>query len=185
MVEIKLYAPAGERKLTDEDMPWRVIPSIAGGGHFFDLASHQFDYLDFLLGEITEVRGIAKNLGGLYQAEDTVSGSWLHDSGVVGTGSWSFIVDEHSRRDEIVITGEKGSITLSSFAQPGCLKLTTEEGETETNFENPEHISQLLVQQLVDELRGVGKCVSTGESAARASRVLDEMVRDYYPERLA
>ncbi len=28
-------------------LPWRVIPEISGAGHFFDLGSHQLDYLDF------------------------------------------------------------------------------------------------------------------------------------------
>jgi len=184
MVNVTLYKQATEKDLKDEEMPWRVKPEIAGAGHFFDLASHQLDYLDFLLGEISEVKGNARNLGGLYPAEDTVSGTWLHESGVVGTGSWSFIVDEHSVRDEIVITGESGRVTLSSFAHPEMLKLTTGNNDTETKFENPKHISQNLVQQLVDELRGVGNCVSTGESAARASRVLDIMVKDYYPDRV-
>ena len=47
-------------------------------------------------------------------------------------------------------------------------------------FDNPEHISQNLVQQVVNELRGGEKSVSTGTSAARTSRVLDEIVKDYY-----
>ncbi len=180
MVNVKLYKQAAERNLTLKEMPWRVIPEIAGAGHFFDLASHQFDYLDFLLGNISEVKGNARNLGGLYPPEDTVSGTWLHESGVVGTGSWSFIVDTHSVTDEIVITGENGSITLSSFTFPEKLKVITDNGESEISFDNPKHISQNLVQQLVDELRGMGSCVSTGESAARTSRVLDTMVRNYY-----
>ncbi|MFW6290044.1 MAG: Gfo/Idh/MocA family protein, partial [Mariniphaga sp.] len=33
---------------TGDDLPWRVIPEIAGGGHFVDLAAHQLDFLDFL-----------------------------------------------------------------------------------------------------------------------------------------
>ena len=102
----------------------------------------------------------------------------------MGTGSWSFIVDQTSVKDEIVITGEKGSITLSSFASPDVLIITTENGEAEIKFDNPEHISQNLVQQLVDELRAVGTCVSTGESAARTSRVLDTMVNNYYPDKI-
>jgi predicted dehydrogenase len=119
----------------------------------------------------------------LYPAEDTVSGTWLHESGVVGTGSWSFIVDKYSVTDEIVITGENGSITLSSFDFPETLKVITNDGENEISFDNPKHISQNLVQQLVDELRGAGSCVSTGESAARASRVLDTMVKNYYSDK--
>jgi 1,5-anhydro-D-fructose reductase (1,5-anhydro-D-mannitol-forming) len=45
---------------------------------------------------------------------------------------------------------------------------------------NPPHVHQPLIQTIVDELGGHGECPSTGESAARTSRVLDECVRDYY-----
>jgi len=179
-VNIKLYTQAQERHQATGEMNWRVSPEISGAGHFFDLASHQFDYLDFILGKIIETNGKAVNLGGLYAAEDTVSGTWIHESGVIGSGSWSFIVDKNSEKDEIEIIGEKGKITLSCFASPDKLTVTTNEGDTEIKFDNPKHISQNLVQQLVDELRGVGTCVSTGESAARTSRVLDSMVKDYY-----
>src|SRR3954469_21503427 len=40
---------------------WRVDPAVSGGGLFFDLASHTFDLLDFLLGPVRRVRGIAVN----------------------------------------------------------------------------------------------------------------------------
>jgi predicted dehydrogenase len=35
---------------------WHVEPSVSGGGHFFDLASHQLDYLDFLFGPVQQVK---------------------------------------------------------------------------------------------------------------------------------
>ena len=179
MVNIKLYKQADERGKTKEEMHWHVFPEISGAGHFFDLASHQFDYLDFVLGEVTDVKGNASNIAGLYPAEDTVSGTWKHKSGVVGTGSWCFVVDESSEVDIIEIIGENGKITLPCFS-PGNLKLITNTGITEMGFKNPQHISQNLVQQVVDELRGKGTCISTGESAARTSWVLDEIVKDYY-----
>jgi predicted dehydrogenase len=164
-------------------MHWRVIPEIGGAGYFFDLASHQFDYLDFIFGKVTDIHGNAANLGGLYAAEDTISAAWVHESGVLGSGSWSFVVDKNSEMDEIEIIAEKGKITLSCFAYPGSIKVTTNGGVTEISLDNPEHISQNLVQQVVDELRGVGACVSTAESAARTSRVLDSVVKDYYSNR--
>ena len=92
-----------------------------------------------------------------------------------------FVVDEPSEEDIIEIIGENGKITLPCFS-PGNLKLMTGDGITEMGFKNPQHISQNLVQQVVDELRGIGKCVSTGESASRTSKVLDEMVKNYYNE---
>jgi predicted dehydrogenase len=181
-VEVRLYKAAAERTQSREEMHWHVSPAIGGAGHFFDLASHQFDYLDFVFGKITRAEGWASNRAGLYPAEDTVTGTWLHESGVAGTGSWSFVVDPVSERDEMRMLGEKGEITLSCFTDPGMLRLATAGGTREFRFENPENISRNLVQQVVDELRGVGTCVSTGESAARTSRVLDRMVQNYYSE---
>jgi predicted dehydrogenase len=181
-VEVRLHKAAAERDQPREEMHWHVFPEMGGAGHFFDLASHQVDYLDFLFGEITQAEGWASNRAGLYPAEDTVTGTWLHASGVAGTGNWSFVVDPASERDEIRIVGEKGEIVLSCFTDPGALRLVTTGGTEEFRFENPENISLNLVQQVVDELRGVGACVSTGESAARTSRVLDRMVRNYYAE---
>lgn len=182
MVNIKLYKQAAERNQTKEEMHWHVFPEIAGAGHFFDLASHQFDYLDFILGPIKNAKGNASNLAGLYPAEDTVSGTWTHESGVIGSGSWSFVVDENAEKDEIEIIGETGVISLPCFS-PGNLKLQTSSGLVEMAFKNPEHISQNLVQQVINELRGVEKCVSTGESASRTSWVLDEIVKEYYEGR--
>jgi len=179
MVNIKLYKVADERGQSLEEMHWHVFPEIAGAGHFFDLASHQLDYLDFVFGPVTEVHGTASNKAGLYPAEDTVVATWKHESGVTGTGSWCFVVDESSVQDEIQIIGDKGEISLPCFS-PGNLKLKSAKGSTEMQFVNPQHISQNLVQQVVNELCGIGKCVSTGESAARTSWVLDEMVRNYY-----
>lgn len=179
LVNIKLHKQASERKQAKEDMHWHVFPEIGGAGHFFDLASHQFDYLNFILGEVTSVYGNAKNLAGLYPAEDTVSGTWKHNSGVIGTGSWCFVVNKQSETDIIQIIGEQGEISLPCFS-PGNLILKTAEGTTEMEFTNPQHISQNLVQQVVNELRGTGKCVSTGKTAAQTSWVLDEMVKNYY-----
>jgi predicted dehydrogenase len=179
-VRVTLHWPAKERRLPVDEMNWRVKPEVSGAGHFFDLASHQFDYLDFVLGEVTSVKGIAANLAGLYPAEDTVSASWQHESGVIGSGSWSFTADAGPEQDAIVITGDKGSIQLSCFERPDFLALSTNTRTDEQCFSNPENISRHLVQQVVDELRGIGQCVSTGESAARTNRVMEDIIRNYY-----
>jgi predicted dehydrogenase len=179
MVNIKLYKQAEERGKKHEDMSWHVSPEIAGAGHFFDLASHQFDYLDFIFGEITKVNGIASNQAGLYTAEDTVTGTWRHESGIIGAGSWCFIINENDVEDTIEIIGENGKISFPCFS-PGKLQLTKNNKTSYLSFKNPKHISQKLVQQAIDEFRGTGKCVSTAYSAARTNWVMDEMVKNYY-----
>jgi len=75
-VNIQLYKSVSPEE-TSDSLPWRVIPEIAGGGHFFDLASHQLDYLDFLFGPVEKVKGVALNQGGFYKAEDIVSASFI------------------------------------------------------------------------------------------------------------
>ena len=179
IVNVKLYKQAIERDQKPEEMHWHVFPEIAGAGHFFDLASHQMDYLDFVFGPVGEVKGNATNIAGLYPPEDSVAGTWIHKSGVLGSGSWCFVVDKNSVKDEIEIIGEKGKIIIPCFSH-GNVLVKTDQRVTELEFENPEHISQNLVQQVVETLRGNAECVSTGESAARTSWFLDEMVKDYY-----
>lgn len=178
-VHIKLHKVANEKDLPAEKHSWHVNPEIAGAGHFFDLASHQLDYLDFLFGPIIDVHGIAVNQAGYYKAEDTVTGTFRFGNGVVGTGSWCFVTDRSLYTDTIEITGTFGKITLPCFAHDG-LTLTTPNGTQKINVQNPENIQHHLIQQIVDELRGVGKSPSNGKTAARTSAVLDEMVKNYY-----
>ncbi|MFW5756357.1 MAG: Gfo/Idh/MocA family protein [Tangfeifania sp.] len=178
-VNITLHKAAQEKNQKKEEMHWHVFPEIGGGGYFFDLASNELDYLDFVFGPIKNVSGIASNLAELYPAEDTVVGLWEHESGVTGSGSWCFVVDESSEEDKIEIIGTTGKIILPCFTHKN-IQLINKDGMIEMGFDNPEHISQNLVQQVVNELRGEEKCVSTGESAARTSWVLDEMVKEYY-----
>ncbi len=179
LVNILLQKTRPERFQKKEEMHWHVFPEKSGGGYFFDLGSHQFDYLDFLFGPVKKVTGIASNKAGLYPAEDTVTGIWEHESGITGNGSWCFVGDKSSEADKITITGDKGEIILPCFTHEK-ITIKTENGLMKMGFKNPKHISQYLVQQVVDELRGKGKCVSTGISAARTSWVLDEMVKNYY-----
>ena len=152
---------------------WRVLPEISGGGYFYDLASHQLDFLDFLFGPVREAKGIAFNQGGLYEAEDVVSGSFIFENGVLGSGSWCFTAGKSTNIDRTIITGSIGQIEYSTFGNPTVILITDMEGEESFTFELPEHIQQNLIQTIIDEMKGLGRCPSTGVSAARTSRVLD------------
>jgi predicted dehydrogenase len=173
-VNITLYQPVAQDELTPQTLPWRVIPELAGGGRFVDLASHMLDFLDYLLGPIRAVQGFASNQAQLYPAEDIVTGTFMFESGVQGAGTWCFT--GFDRWDHTEIIGSEGKLTYSTFdAQP--VILTTSKGRTEFAYDYPEHIQQPLIQAVVDELNGVGVCPSTGESAARTSWVMDEMLK--------
>ncbi len=178
-VEIVLHKKAQERNQLPEEMHWHVNPEIGGAGHFFDLASHQFDFLDFVLDEIEHVHGEASNRAGLYRAEDTVTAAFQFKSGVIGSGNWCFVVEESEEKDRISFFGEHGTISIPCFSL-GPVEINSNKGNKSLEFQNPQHISQNLVQQVNDDLLGKNKCISTMYSAARTSKVLDEIVKGYY-----
>jgi len=45
---------------------------------------------------------------------------------------------------------------------------------------NPPHVQQPMIQSVVDDLLGRGTCPSTGDSARRASAVMDTVLNGYY-----
>lgn len=159
---------------------WRVDPAVAGAGLFFDLASHGLDLLDFFAGPITSAAGVAVNTGGAYEAEDVTVAAFAFESGAVGTGTWNFNADH--REDAIVCTGTAGEVRTPVFTD-GDVTVRGGDEVRVLPFRNPPHVHQPLVQAIVDELRGVGTCESTGVSGARTSRVMDLCVKGYYSER--
>lgn len=175
-VTITLYQKPRKDELSEATIPWRVIPELAGGGKFLDLASHTLDVLDYILGPIAEAQGIASNQAGLYKAEDIVSASFKFGTQIHGVGTWCFTAFDDYDMNEIV--GSKGKIKFSTFGKES-VELINDEGKTEFPIENPIHIQQPLIQTIVDELNGIGNCPSNGISGARTNKVMDDILRSY------
>lgn len=171
-VQVTLYQELLPEVVKTLDNDWRVDPDIAGGGYFYDLASHQLDLLDFLLGPIDSASGFVANQAGRYTAEDIVTANWRFKSGVLGSGSWCFSTAAVSQIDETTIIGSKGQISYETFGE-GKFRFQTDTRDEELAFELPEHIQQHLIGHVVEDLLGTGTSPSTGESAARTNRVME------------
>jgi len=178
-VHIFHYEP---RATGEEAEGWRFDPAVAGAGLFYDLASHGFDLLDFLFGPISDVAGHAVNSGGSYRVEDVTATSFAFSSGLVGTGTWNFNASRPA--DGIDIDGTRGRLQVPVFTD-GDIVVSRGDAEERLPFRNPPHVHQPLVQTIVDQLLGRGRCESTGETAARTSRVLEASVEGYYRARRA
>ncbi len=178
-----LYAAHLRTKPKQAELPWRVLPEIAGGGHFFDLAPHQLDYLDYLLGPISRATGIAANQAALYPAEDIVTASLEFRSGVLGTGRWCFTTPKQHETDRIEIIGSLGKITFPTFARIP-VRIETSAGEEEFLPVVPQHIQEPLLETVVADLLGRGHCPSTGESAARTNWAMDEVLKQWRQEQM-
>lgn len=172
-VTIQLHwQPYDEEVGPDAQPRWRVFPEISGGGHFHDLASHQFDYLEYIFGPIKSATGIARNQAGLYPADDIVIANFEFESGILGNGSWCFTVNKEQRVDETQIIGSKGKITFSFF-EKYIIKVETGSYTEELHIPYPTHVQQPLIELIVKDIRGEGKSPSTGETGAKTNLILD------------
>jgi predicted dehydrogenase len=181
-VQVRLAQP----KHRNPGTGWRLSAEIGGAGLFLDLASHTLDVIDYLLGPLRDVGGVAANLASPYDVEDGVAMHFRAGAGrgAVGTGMWNFAAARGE--DRVEITGTDGRIVMSTFGNEP-VRFEDAGGKPELfDLPNPEHVQQLLIQTIVDELLGRaprGHCPSTGESAARTSKVMDDVLSGYYDGR--
>ena len=159
---------------------WRVFPEISGGGHFHDLASHQFDYLEYVLGKIRYARGISRNQAGLYPADDIVVANFEFENGIIGNGSWCYTINKEQRIDQATLIGSKGKITFSFF-ESSIITVETSNGLDRHDVPYPAHVQQPLLETIVRQLRGEGRSPGSGESGARANLVMDWIVAKHQP----
>jgi predicted dehydrogenase len=137
------------------------------------------DYLDFLLGPVQKVTSIVLNQAGLYKAEDFISASFLFPQNIAATGIWCFNSSPENNCDIIEITGDSGKLSFSTFSFEPII-LVNREGRKEFINERPEHVQYYLIEQVVKALSGGEPAVSTGITAARTSKVMEEVVEEYY-----
>ncbi|WP_418264326.1 Gfo/Idh/MocA family protein [Flavobacterium faecale] len=152
---------------------WRTDEMVARGGYFDDLASHGIDLFEYLLGDIEKVSGFNTNQQGLYTAKDAIVASWIHESGITGTGSWNFGCAD--REDIVQIRGSKGKIEFAIFEE-NPIVLVNDKGKTEQFINHPENVQFFHVQNMREHLLGNTIHPSTGKSGLHTSWVLERIL---------
>ena len=175
-VNIEFLTAPKKDDYNPDNLPWRVKKDISGGGYFYDLASHQFDFLDYLLGPIKEAKGSTANQMGFYEVEDILSASYVFESNIIGSGIWCFTLDKLHEKDNCTIHGSEGKITFSFFSQTPIL-LETKSKKEKYEIPYPQHVQQPLIENIVDSIINNKDGISTGESARRTNWVLEQIVR--------
>jgi len=164
---------------------WRLDPKRSGGGIFFEAVGHTLDILDFIVGPVESSCAYAANQAGAYAPEDVVTASFRYASGAHGSGAWCFSADCDDESNEII--GSKGRITFSTFPPlsppagrpPVPIRLMRGESVETFPVADPPYVHQPLVQSIVDEMNGVGRCASTPESAMRTARVIEDCLATF------
>lgn len=160
-------------KAAKDPSNWRVDPSIAGGGYFYDLAPHQIDLVFYFFGKPKSFSGTSTNKAGLYKAEDFVQGTIELENGIVCKGLWDFSINGEEK-DEFLIIGEKGTIRFPVF---GLFIEVESNGQVKTiPFEAPEHNQQNHIQAVVNYFLDKGENPCSAEDAILSMEVMESFV---------
>ncbi|WP_406684975.1 Gfo/Idh/MocA family oxidoreductase [Seonamhaeicola sp. MEBiC1930] len=154
---------------------WRVDPEVAGGGYFYDLASHQLDALDFIFGPIIEAKGFSENQSETYKADDITVGIFKFKNGIIGKGLWAFNTSKASQFEMTTIIGSKGQISFPFWGDHHVTLKLENQPPKKFEFEVPKYIQKTLIQTIINDLLDKGKCPSTGVSGARTNWVLEQI----------
>lgn len=178
-VNLRLLKSPKPEDYSPDTLTWRVKPEIAGGGYFIDLAPHQLDILQFLLGEINDIQSVVSNQEHRYDAEDTVAVSFQFEKGIVGTGLWNFNVAECVNEDVIEIVGTKGKISFSTFGYTP-IELISEKGVEHFEIAPPEHAQGPYIESIVNQLIHGEKSNADTSIAIKTTELTDKVLFDYY-----
>ena len=156
-------------------MAWRVDPAIAGGGLFHDLGTHQLDLLYYFFGPVQKLSGIAINQGGLYAADDMVTGNMLFESGVAFSGSWCFNADVHATVDRCEIVGTAGKIGFTVFSG-NTIEVLAGGKTTILSFDELQHAQQPMIEAVVQYFLDEDGNPCSAREGAEVMRFLETFV---------
>lgn len=145
---------------------WRWDPRANRGGEFYETACHTLDVLDHLLGPATDPAGTVS-------ADGHAAAASYRLGDVVGSGSWAFGTADAV--EQTVVMGDRGTLSFASFS-PTPIRVVTADGEATYEVGDPPHVHGPLVATILDELRGVGTCPSTGRTALQTSELMDAIL---------
>ncbi|ANW96041.1 oxidoreductase [Wenyingzhuangia fucanilytica] len=155
---------------------WRVNPKMAGDGYFYDLGSHQINILEFLIGSIDHVQGLAINQSKIHKSNDVVAANILFKNNVIGSCFWAFNNSISTRRDELIINGTKGNIKLACFNDNPVLLTMADGSQQVFEINYPEHVQQPLITSIVNDLiNNTNHTYSTGKIGAKTNYWIEQI----------
>lgn len=154
----------------DPDRPRLMDREMSGGGLLYDVGSHMVNALLFLMGEPVEVISKSSNQSHAYEVNDTHSVILRFRSGVQGVMQLSFCAAE--QRDELWISGELGSVSLSIMDMEAVTCL--QDGKlTKYPFEPLAHVQQPYIKRVVDTLRELDTLDGSGAEGLLTQEILE------------
>lgn len=158
---------------------WLYTPQLSGGGKFYDIAPHTVDIFQFLFGEICEVSGSAIHCGTGCPLENLVTMDVVTQRHIRGHLQFCCTADEKS--DRMTVAGSGGTMEFSVHGKQDIKVWDTAGNLTyDMTIPDPVTVEQPMVQTVVEDLLGIGKCLSRAEDVLSTYRVIDQVLDRYY-----
>lgn len=164
---------------------WRHDVANSGGGLFVDVGSHLLDIIDFLLGPLRQVSGVAARSAEAQpgSAEDVVAASFLAGRGIIGSATWDFRAA--SDEEMMVIEGSLGRVLVPDPMNGVQLIVEMANGSPSEILEvqpPTPSVQEPLIQAVTNALLAgdAALCPSTADSAVRVAEYLDAILGSFY-----
>jgi predicted dehydrogenase len=171
-----------------QDRPWRGRWATGGGGLLMNQAIHTVDLLQYLVGEVEEVRGGAATrlLGDVIEVEDTADMVLRHANGATST-FFATLSNAVNAPVTIDIVTERATLSLR-----GDLTVTYADGRVEVVHERElapgmraywgvSH--ELLIRDFYDQLGQEGPFWIDPRAAQKSLNIIQDVYDQSYPER--
>ncbi len=162
----------------DEKHDWMFMPSLSGGGKFFDIAPHMIDILIFLFGKVSQVNAYCKNINKIHNLEEIVVAIIEMENNILGTLNFNLTSD--CKKDQVTIRGRHGEIIFSIHGSSPIAISKNNKTIEEISVENPEYLPEPMIKYVVDDLINRNPLVCHGVDALETYRVIDMILNDYY-----
>ena len=158
---------------------WLYNPVLSGGGKYYDIAPHTVDIINFLFGDITQVKGSAKNLGTGCPLENIVEMDFQTEKGVYGTAKFNCVAAEKS--DRMLVTGTDGTMEFSVHGKTDVI-VKDIHGNVVEEFDlpDPKTVEEAMVQSVVEDLLGISECESKAKDVLVTYQIIDEVLDEFY-----
>ena len=158
---------------------WLYNPVLSGGGKFYDIAPHTIDIFQFLFGEIRQVSGSAVNCGTGCPLENLVTMDVVTEQEI--RAHLRFCCTAAEKADRMTVTGSGGTMEFSVHGKQD-IKVWDARGNLilDTTITDPVTVEQPMVQTVVEDLLGLGRCLSHAADVLSTYAVIDQVLDGYY-----
>lgn len=174
LAEVNFFLPE-ENSMIPDTTNWRLNPEISGGGLFHDLSPHLLDLLLVYFGQPLEYDGFSRRLNPAAPTDDFVQGTILFDHNVIFRGCWCFSVAPCAVSERLIVTGNKGVVSVPFFGDE--VRLCTDEGEKVLPFDNPVNIQLPMIEAVTSYFLGKGECPCSSADGLQVMEIIDRFTR--------